>query len=198
MATSVTIARHGGVVTAAAPSEQKSIDRGAAALLWCAALLAALVPILAAAAPALDARLGGEATRIRSLFGPLCHQIVERSFASAAGPHALCARCEGLYLGGALALALAAASRQLRLKKPQRWLWLALAPTALDLAVRFAGGAGLDSPARFATALLAGFAAGALLVIGLLDVSLWWTQRSSRSAARIAPRGGTLAENENG
>jgi len=152
-------------------------------------LLAAAVPALAAAAPAIA----------RSWFASLCHQVPERCFASASGPHALCARCEGLYAGGALALAFAAASARFRLKAPHRALWIAVAPTALDVAVRALGGSGLDSAARFTVALPAGVAAGCLLVIGLVDVSLWWTERSSpKPAPSRARRGGTLAENQNG
>jgi len=92
-------------------------------------------------------------------------------------PLAVCARCEGLYLGGALALLLAAIRRVTpRVPAGLRWLALAAAPTALDALVVLSGGAGLPSVPRLLISVPAGFAAGLYLAAGLADLGGYrWT-----------------------
>jgi uncharacterized membrane protein len=84
---------------------------------------------------------------------------------------AICARCAGLYLGGALALALAALTAAAA-RVPAGFLWLALAaaPTTLDATAGLVAGAGLPNVPRLLIALPAGFAAGLYLAAGLADL----------------------------
>jgi uncharacterized membrane protein len=110
-------------------------------------------------------------TALRAAYHPLCHQIPSRSLAWAGHPMAVCARCAGLYLGGALALAVAAVTTAAaRVPAGFRWLALACAPTALDAAAGILTGAGLPSLPRLLISLPAGFVAGLYLAAGLLDL----------------------------
>ncbi len=112
---------------------------------------------------------GGAA--LRAAYHPLCHQIPSRSLAWAGHPVAICARCAGLYLGGALALALAAlTAAAARVPPGLRWLALAVAPTTLDATAGLVVGAGLPNVPRLLIALPAGFAAGLYLAAGLADL----------------------------
>ncbi len=128
---------------------------------------------------------GGAALRVA--FHPLCHQLPSRSLTSMGLSPAVCARCEGLYLGGALALLFAALRRETpRVPAGLRWLALAAAPTALDALVVLSGGAGLPSAPRFLISLPAGFAAGLYLAAGLADLGghRWTNDRPICSGPR--------------
>ncbi len=114
---------------------------------------------------------------LRTGLHPLCHQIPSRSLAWLGQPLAVCARCEGLYLGGGLALILAALRREaIRVPAGLRWLGLAAAPTAIDALVVLAGGAGLPNFPRLMISVPAGFVAGLYLAAGLADLGGYrWT-----------------------
>jgi uncharacterized membrane protein len=112
---------------------------------------------------------GGSA--LRAAYHPLCHQVPSRSLSWAGHPLAVCSRCAGLYLGGALALLLAAVSGAApRVPPGLRWLALAVAPTALDALVGLAGGTGLSDVPRLVISIPAGFVAGLYLAVGLADL----------------------------
>ena len=159
------------------------------------AALVFLATALSALAPRLDVSYPRASVAVRAVYSKVCHQLSSRSLGTAQHPHALCARCEGLYCGGAIALALAACAKTLRVRYVNRWLLLLFAPTAVDVLIRVVGGMGLDSFARFLVALPAGFAAGALLAVGVADCSLILAQ--SRVNGRPGPpsRARLLAEN---
>jgi len=112
---------------------------------------------------------GGQA--LRAAYHPLCHQIASRSLCWAGHPLAICARCAGLYFGGALALVIAALAREVP-RVPARPLWLALvlAPTLLDALAGLAGLGELSNIPRLAIAVPAGLAAGLYLAVGLADL----------------------------
>ncbi len=112
---------------------------------------------------------GGQA--LRAAYHPLCHQIPSRSLCWAGRPLAICARCAGLYLGGALALVIAALAREVpRVPAGPLWLALALAPTVLDALAGQAGVGELSNIPRLAIAVPAGLAAGLYLAVGLADL----------------------------
>jgi uncharacterized membrane protein len=139
----------------------------------------ALVFVAVAALPAvMDASGLPGGAALRAAYHPLCHQIPSRSLEWAGHPVAVCARCAGLYLGGALALVLAALNSAVaRVPAGFRWLALAVAPTALDAAAGLVAGAGLPNVPRLLLALPAGFAAGLYLAAGLADLGgLRWTK----------------------
>ncbi len=108
------------------------------------------------------------AGRLHWAYGPLCHQLPERSIAVGAGVQAVCSRCSGLYLGGLAALAfggfaLSGLARRIR----PIWLLWALAPTAVDALLPWIGIPGLPNLPRLLLALPAGFVAGLFLAAGV-------------------------------
>jgi uncharacterized membrane protein len=98
---------------------------------------------LICAAPLLRARGYAVASALLySVFAPLCHQQPERSFYLAGYPLAVCARCFGIYAGGALCLLLYPLVRSLAdaTSVPARaWLVVAALPTAVDFTLGITG-----------------------------------------------------------
>ncbi len=108
------------------------------------------------------------AERLRWAYGPLCHQLPERSMAVGAGVQAVCARCSGLYWGGLAALAFGGfALRGVAGRIRPIWLLWALAPTVVDALLPWVGIAGLPNLPRLLLALPAGFVAGLFLAVGV-------------------------------
>lgn len=94
----------------------------------------------------------------------VCHQLPARSFHTHDSQLPVCARCAGLYLGGAagaLAGWLGAAAFP---RRGRRLLAAAAAPTALTVAAAWAGQESFGNTTRFVTALPLGVAAGFLFV----------------------------------
>jgi uncharacterized membrane protein len=116
---------------------------------------------------------------LRLAYRPLCHQQASRSLMLADQPHAVCARCEGLYLGGFIGLLWAAAKR--RIPEIRRsWIILAAAPTMVDIALNLVGLPAAPNLLRFVIALPTGCVAGALLAVGFADlVSHGWQGKST-------------------
>jgi len=125
------------------------------AVLWIAVLL--LVPAAAAGSAGLPLLIHD---LLYQAAGRICHQQPERSFHIGGLQLVVCARCLGLYLGGA-AGALAAWTQGLSApSRSRRALLVAAVPTALTVALE---GVGLWLPSnliRFVSALPLGSAAG--------------------------------------
>ena len=117
------------------------------------------------------------------LYAAVCHRLPGRSLSLDAVPLGVCARCTGLYLGGAAGLVIAALTRPRRpaLPRPQRMLLFlaALAPTALDGTASVLWGEGLANLPRMLVALPAGVVAGWFLLEALDDL-----ERTIRDHAR--------------
>jgi uncharacterized membrane protein len=100
----------------------------------------------------------------------ICHQRPERSFHLAGVQLPVCARCAGLYVSGAAA-ALAACSGRRRLTLAPRAtravFAVAAVPTALTLAIEFAGLVHPSNSVRALAALPLGAAAGWIFVRSL-------------------------------
>ncbi len=108
------------------------------------------------------------AERLHWAYGPLCHQLPERSIAVGAGVQAVCARCSGLYLGGIAALAFGGlAFRSVARRIRPIWLLWALVPTVVDALLPWVGIKGLPNLPRLVLALPAGFVAGLFLAVGV-------------------------------
>ena len=128
-----------------------------AAVFWTSALLfVALRPV-----HRVPPVLGAAVHRVGAL---VCHQRPERSFLSNGRPFAVCARCTGLYLSGALGaligwIGLARTPRHIR-----RMLVVAALPTAATVAVEGVGLNGLSNPIRAVAGLPLGATAGWLFV----------------------------------
>ena len=131
-----------------------------AAALWTAGVVVA--PWLAAH----NSFLGGW---LRLLYRPGCHQIADRCLDLGFGPMAVCARCAGLYLGGALAL-LWTTVRKNPLRPRPVWLAIVAAPTVLDFAAGQVGLPSLGNWTRFAVALPLGLLAGLYLGDALIEI----------------------------
>ena len=132
-----------------------------------------------AAAPRLVTSASGDAAVWAAAWvyragGLLCHQQTGRSFATGGVQLPVCARCTGLYAGGAAGavlawLALAAASRRRRPPSLSlsRWRWLT-ALSALPLLAAWtaehAMGLGVSNLARFGTALPLGAVVATVVV----------------------------------
>jgi len=118
-------------------------------------------------------------------FSATCHQIPERSFHFEGFPLAVCARCFGLYVGGAAGVLLYPLARGLvRRDAPGRmWLLLAAVPTTVDFALGIFGIWENTHLSRFLTAVILGAAVAFYVVPAALDLSY---KRSLRRALRDA------------
>jgi len=149
----------------AAPRGPDSVSRGRARVeIW---LAAGAVAWLTAVFVAPLARSQGWAFAgvLYAAFHQVCHQIPERSFHAFGYPLAVCHRCFGLYLGGALGLAVWPRSTSVRewlLERP-RLVPLFVVPLVVD-AILIPN----TVVTRFATGLLAAFPV-ALLVWAAAD-----------------------------
>jgi uncharacterized membrane protein len=143
---------------------------------------------LAASAPAwIEHLLAIEARPLRLAYAPLCHQIAERSPALFGHPFAVCARCFGLYAGGAvgLTLALGLLARG-RLRPRASLLVLSFAPMAIDVALPWIGWPGLSNAPRLLLALPAGLVAGLVLAVGVADLALMRGSIATVHSNRVA------------
>jgi uncharacterized membrane protein len=125
------------------------------------------------------------ASAVYSGFSAACHQIPERSFHLGGFPLAVCARCFGLYAGGAAGVLFYPLARGLaRRDAPERvWLLLAAAPTTIDFALGFFGVWENTHLSRFLTAVLLGACVSFYVVPAALDLSY---RRSLRRASPVA------------
>jgi uncharacterized membrane protein len=101
--------------------------------------------------------------------GLICHQRAERSFHLAGVQQPVCARCAGLYVSGA-AGSLAAWTLWRRPRAPRRTrsvLFLVAAPTALTVALEFAGLVYPSNTVRFLCAVPLGSAAAWVFIQSL-------------------------------
>jgi uncharacterized membrane protein len=150
--------------------------RRRAVVVWCALLAAALLLLgVVVLAPLLlaNGRVGA-AQALYIGFHTVCHQIPERSFHLGGFPLAVCARCVGLYAGGAAGVLLYPSARDLlRTDAPAReWLFLAALPTAIDYALGVTGLWENTHASRFLTALVLGAAAAFYVVPAIVSVGL--------------------------
>lgn len=98
----------------------------------------------------------------------ICHQRIERSFSIAGVQMPVCARCTGLYVGGAIGLLLGWSVRRQRSTTTTRAQLLAgLTPIAVTVALEWTGVIETSNLVRLATGLPAGWVAG-VVVTGLL------------------------------
>jgi uncharacterized membrane protein len=109
---------------------------------------------------------------LRWAYAPLCHQMPERSLWIGDHPQAVCARCAGLYLGGALGLWLAAGGFAWTWLRPRPgWLLAAALPTLIDFTFGWVGLPQLPNTWRLVVTLPAGLVAGLFLAIGVADIA---------------------------
>jgi uncharacterized membrane protein len=96
----------------------------------------------------------------------ICHQLPARSFFTAGEQWPVCARCAGLYLAAPIGAIAAATSLSHRrpLDPITRWTMIAAVPTALTLALEWAGLTPPSGAARFLAALPLGAMAAYLVV----------------------------------
>lgn len=128
------------------------------AVLWAAMIVAAPHAVAEGRLPVLTAQLYAAASRI-------CHQRPERSFALAGVQMPVCARCWGLYAGGAVGALLAwVVLAQAGTRHTRRVLLLAAIPTAATWSLEAAGFATFSNMSRTVAALPLGVAAGWVLV----------------------------------
>lgn len=145
-------------------------------------------------APLLDPQGDGWLFRV---YAPVCHQYSERCFAVGAGHQALCARCAGLYWGGAAGLIVAACFVIGRRRGPRPiWLAYAVAPTLVDALLPWIGLPGLSSLPRCLLALPAGFVAGLFLAEGIRDIVS--SLKSNRSRESMGLGGEPCLEESDG
>jgi uncharacterized membrane protein len=120
--------------------------------------------------PWLVGATGAETGFLRLLYQPVCHQLAERSLQVAGESTAVCSRCTGLYLGGALGLLVMAVTMTPLRGSRLTWLLAASAPTLIDVGARVAGLPGLPDVPRLLVALPAGAVLGMLLGEALSDL----------------------------
>jgi uncharacterized membrane protein len=151
----------------------------ALAVLWTAGIV--VVPVAEGSGDGSATTAAGLA---RLAYRPVCHQLPDRSLALAGQPFTVCARCTGLYLGGALGLALMAAGLGRRRVPRRSWLLVAVAPTVIDFGMGHLTGLSLPNLARLAVAFPAGLMLGWYLAIGVADLGRSWARRIEEAAAR--------------
>lgn len=167
--------------------EESARARGAAVWAW--ALTASFMfGVLGLIALTPWARAHGYAALsagVYSGFSVVCHQMPERSFHFEGFPLAVCARCLGLYVGGAAGVLFYPLARGFtRRDTPGRaWLLAAAVPTTIDFALGFFGIWENTHLSRFLTAVLLGAAVAFYVVPAALDLSY---MRSRRRAAHDA------------
>jgi len=120
--------------------------------------------------PWLAGTTGVETGFLKLCYQPVCHQLAERSLEVAGEPTAVCSRCAGLYLGGALGLLVMAVTMTPLRGSRLTWLLAASAPTLIDVGVRVVGLPGLPNLPRMLVALPAGVVLGMLLGEALADL----------------------------
>jgi uncharacterized membrane protein len=126
---------------------------------------------------------------IRAAYAPLCHQMSERSIELQGTPLAVCARCTGLYLGGALGLFLAAwlVVGRARRPRPSLLAW-AVAPTLIDALLPWVGLPGLPNLDRLIVSIPAGTVAGVFLALGVAELfARQAPARTAESFENLAP-----------
>ncbi len=130
--------------------------------------LAILWPTAAAAAVIADSRGASSAWThaVRLVGSRVCHQRPERSFQTAGVRWPVCARCSGLYLGGAAAAWLGLFTvPSLGRRRQVQWILLAAAaPTIAVWMAEWILGVPLTNTLRFAAALPLGAALAAVIV----------------------------------
>lgn len=152
------------------------------------AALGALLFVLATfAAPLLASTLPGAGRAVHAAFAPLCHQLAERSVAVAGATQSVCARCAGLYAGGALGLLLAPLLLGARRRLHVRVLLLACAPTAIDALLPWVGLPQLPLWPRLVISVPAGFAAGLFLALGVDGAAREWGRPAAHRGATTGP-----------
>jgi uncharacterized membrane protein len=168
------------------PAESARVRSGA---VWAWALTAsAVLTILGLIVLAPWARANGHpflGAVVYNGFSATCHQIPERSFHFEGFPLAVCARCFGLYAGGAAGVLFYPLARGLaRRDAPGRaWLLAAAVPTTVDFALGFFGVWENTHLSRFLTAVVLGATVAFYVVPAALDLSY---RRSVRRAPRDA------------
>lgn len=178
-------------------SEAAGWSRRRALLAWLTAAgvaaagvaLVFLAPLLAGGGHGLTASF------VYRAFAGLCHQQAERSFALGGHALAVCARCTGIYAGFAACAILYPLARGLRrTDAPARvWLALALAPTAVDFLLDFAGLWQNTHASRALTGALAGAVAALFALPGLIDLGQSLGRRARPSSLAGGERAGASA-----
>ncbi|HVF56396.1 MAG TPA: DUF2085 domain-containing protein [Pyrinomonadaceae bacterium] len=174
--------------------EEASRQRRAARAVWCVSLTAVLLFVGVIVLAPLT-RAHGQALLswgIYRAFSVACHQMPERSFFVGGFPLAVCARCFGLYAGGAAGVLVFPLLRPLSgaaQSPPRMWLFLAAVPTTIDFALGFFGFWENTHLSRFATASLLGMASAFYVVPGLLDLGRSYLAPRVGRARRVSRRG---------
>ena len=158
-------------------------------LVWLAAVLSALVVFgLTLLAPLCLAHGHPSfAHVIYQAFGPVYHQMTERSFRLEGYPHAVCARCFGLYGGFVASIVVYPLMRGLnQTSVPGRaWLIAAALPTTIDWALGYTGLWENTHLSRSITGALLGTVAVFYVMPGLVDLSrLDWRSSCTLQALR--------------
>src|SRR5512147_430953 len=92
--------------------------------------------------------------------GRVCHQLPERSFVTLGVKWPVCGRCAGLYMAAPAGAFAALAWWRRRRMPAAAWLVAAAVPTAVTLAIEWAGVAPMSSLARLVAGLPVGAAIG--------------------------------------
>ena len=135
---------------------------------WTVAGVAGLWAAAIIAAPAIAQLSGGVAAMLYAVGSLICHQLPDRSFHLAGAQLPVCARCLGLYVGGAAGALvwMVTASRRARpWPREQALAFLAVAavPTAVTAGTAIAGIGDPSNLWRAALAVPLGFAGGRIV-----------------------------------
>lgn len=121
------------------------------------------------------------------LYGSLCHQRPDRSLLLGGLPMAACARCTGLYLGGAAGLVLFGLGRVARgPARPRLWFATAVAPTLVDAAAPWVGLPQLSNLPRLLLSVATGVVLGMFLAVGVDDLARMVREPAGSRSGRAA------------
>lgn len=125
--------------------------------MWAAAVWLAPAPALRERAPVVSASIYAASALV-------CHQLPARSFHAHDSQLPVCARCAGLYLAGAAGTLAGWLGAAVFPRRGRRLLAAAALPTALTVALAWAGHEFFGNATRFLASLPLGAAAGFLFV----------------------------------
>lgn len=162
----------------------RSTNRGARRGVLVVAALALLFVAGTLAAPLLRSTGNAAGNALHLAYYPLCHQLPERTLTVAGESMAVCARCAGLYAGGAAGLLFAGLWAVGRARPRRRWLLAAFAVTAIDLLLPRIGLPGLSDLPRHLVAWPPGFLGGWFLAVAVADLFRSRTTPSPRPVTR--------------
>lgn len=124
-------------------------------------------------------------------FGPICHQIPERSIHAFGAPMAVCSRCFGIYFGLLVGVAIYPIWRGAQITEPisRVWLFLALVPIGIDWSLTFFGIWENTHLSRFVTGSILGAVCATYIVPAAIEIVWSFSKAQARTPSSFESGG---------